>query len=124
MEEGMTVSAATLRNGNQEVGMQQIVEKNPFLKLDTSMVLGFLKSTGSHDPDVLHAQKASLLSAAKFPKVVGIYLMVVGGLMTLMIVLFFIGIPLMGLGWWLRGRGNQNVKVVEEAYAEYVAAVA
>ena len=41
--------------------MQQVVEKNPFLKMDKSMVLGFLKSTGSRDPDVLHTQKAALV---------------------------------------------------------------
>jgi hypothetical protein len=104
--------------------MQQIVEKNPFLKMDKQMVLGFLKSTGSRDPDVLHTQKAALMSAAKFPKVVGIYLMVVGGLMTAMILLAFMGIPLMILGWWLRGRGNRNVAIVEETYNEYVGVVA
>ncbi len=104
--------------------MQHTVEKNPFLKLDKPTVLGVLKSTGSRDPDVLHAQKASLMSAAKFPKMVGVYLMVVGGLMTVLILTAFIGIPMIGLGWWLRGRGVKNVKLVEDAYNEYVGAVA
>lgn len=104
--------------------MQNIVEKNPFLKLDKQMVLGFLKSTGSRDPDVLHTQKASLMSAARFPKMVGIYLMVLGGLMTVLILTAFIGIPMLGLGWWLRGRGNQNVKIVEDTYNEYLGVVA
>jgi hypothetical protein len=104
--------------------MQNIVEKNPFLKLDKQMVLGFLKSTGSRDPDVLHTQKASLMSAARFPKMVGIYLMVLGGLMTIMILTAIIGIPMMGLGWWLRGRGVKNVQIVEETYNEYLGVVA
>jgi hypothetical protein len=104
--------------------MQNIVEKNPFLKLDKQMVLGFLKSTGSRDPDVLHTQKASLMSAARFPKMVGIYLMVLGGLMTIMILTAIIGIPMIGLGWWLRGRGVKNVQIVEETYNEYLGVVA
>ncbi len=104
--------------------MQQIVEKNPLLKLDRQMVLGFLKSTGSRDPDVLHTQKAALLSAARFPKVAGIYLMILGGLMTVLILTAVVGIPLLAIGWWLRGRGAKNVKVVEDTYAEYVGAVA
>jgi hypothetical protein len=121
----MTVLVAGLRNGRvEDVPMQNIVEKNPFLKMDKSMVLGFLKSTGSRDPDVLHTQKASLMSAARFPKVVGIYLMILGGLMTLLILTAVIGIPLMILGWWMRGRGNKNLKIVEETYNEYVGVVA
>jgi hypothetical protein len=104
--------------------MQQIVEKNPLLKMDRQMVLGFLKSTGSRDPDVLHTQKASLMSAAQFPKVAGIYLMILGGLLTVLIITAIAGLPLMGIGWWLRSRGVKNVKIVEETYAEYVGTVA
>lgn len=100
--------------------MQQAIQKSPFLKLDRAMVIGYLKSTGSHDPDVLHTQKAEILSAAKFPKMAGVYLMVLGGLMTILILTAFIGIPLLILGWWMRRRGVSNVQVVEAAYAEYV----
>jgi Family of unknown function (DUF5362) len=104
--------------------MQQIVEKNPFLSLDKQTVIGFLKSTGSRDPDVLHTQKVSLLSAARFPKIAGIYLMVLGALMTVLILTAFIGIPLLILGWWMRRRGVRNLATVEEAYGEYLAAAA
>lgn len=98
----------------------QTIQKSPFLKLDRPTVIGYLKSTGSHDPDVLHAQKAEIVSAAKFPKLAGIYLMVMGGLLTITILGAFIGIPLLALGWWVRGRGVGNLKVVESAYTEYV----
>ena len=100
--------------------MQQLVQKSPFLKLDRSMVIGYFKSTGSRDPDILHTQKAEIMSAAKFPKMAGISLMVLGGLMTILILTAFIGIPLIGLGWWMRRRGVANVQVVEAAFAEYV----
>jgi hypothetical protein len=117
----MTVPGRRSRNSRvEETPMQQVIQKSPFLKLDRSTVIGYLKSTGSHDPDVLHAQKAEIVSAAKFPKMVGIYLMVLGGLLTITILGAFIGIPLLGLGWWVRGRGVANLQVVDSAYAEYV----
>lgn len=96
------------------------IERSPFLKLDKSQVIGYLKSTGSRDPDIIHTQKAALVSLAKFPKYVGIYLMVIGALCTALILLAFIGIPLIGLGWWMRSRGVKNMETVEIGYAEYV----
>ena len=98
------------------------IEKSPFLKLDKTTVIGFLKSTGSRDKDVLYTQKRNLESAAKFPKIAGVYLMVLGALMTVMILSAFIGIPLMILGWWMRKRGIRNLEAVEEGYSEYAAA--
>jgi hypothetical protein len=61
---------------------------------------------------------------AKFPKYVGVYLMVLGGLMTVLIITAIIGIPLIGLGWWMRRRGVQNLEVVEAAYSEYAGVAA
>lgn len=104
--------------------MQQAIQKSPFLKLDKSTVVGYLKSTGSRDPDVLHTQKREIMSAAKFPKYAGVYVMVMGGLLTLLIIGAFIGIPMLILGWWMRRRGVANIAVVEEAYNEYVGAKA
>ena len=100
--------------------MQTQIERSPFLKLDKSQVIGYLKATGSRDPDVIHTQKTNLMSLAKFPKHVGVYLMVVGGLCTVLILLAFIGIPLIFLGWWMRRRGVKNVEMVENGYAEFM----
>ncbi len=95
------------------------LERSPFLKLDKQTVIGELKKVGSRDPDVLHNTKQHIMTMAKFPKHVGTYIMVMGGLCTVMILLAFIGIPLLGFGWWLRKRGNQNVQVAEEAWNEF-----
>ena len=100
------------------------IEKSPLLNLDRQAVIGFLKSTGTRDPDVLHTQRSKLLSAAKFPKLVGTYLMIVGGLCTLLILLAPIGIPMIGFGWWMRRRGVRNLAVVDEAWSEYAGAAA
>jgi hypothetical protein len=100
------------------------IERSPLLRLDKQTVVGFLKSTGTRDPDVLHTQRMKIVTAAKFPKLAGTYVMVVGGLCTLLILLAPIGIPMLGLGWWMRRRGVHNLEVVEEAWSEYAGAAA
>jgi len=96
------------------------IDRSPFLKLDKPTVIGYLKAAGSRDPDVLHTQKAQLVSLAKFPKLAGVYMMVMGGLLTLLIITSFIGIPLLILGWWTRRRGVNNLELVEAGYTDYV----
>lgn len=98
------------------------IEKSPFLSLDKTTVIGFLKSTGSRDRDVLYTQKRNLESAARFPKLAGVYLMILGGLLTLMILTAIIGVPLLVLGWWMRRRGVRNLEAVEAGFAEYAGA--
>lgn len=100
------------------------IEKSPLLRLDKQAALGFLKSAGSRDPDVLHTQRMKLVSAAKFPKLAGTYVMVLGGLCTVLILLAPIGIPALIFGWWMRRRGVQNLEAVEEAWADYAGAAA
>ena len=100
------------------------IEKSPLLRLDRQSAMGFLKSAGTRDPDVLHTQRMKLVSAAKFPKLAGTYVMVVGGLCTVLILLAPIGIPLLLFGWWMRRRGVRNLEAVEEAWAEYAGAAA
>lgn len=95
------------------------LERSPFLKLDKQMVIGELKSVGSKDPDVLHNKKEQILTLARFPKYVGVYIMVMGAGCTALILLAFIGIPLLFLGWWMRKRGVKNLEVVEEAWNEF-----
>lgn len=96
------------------------LERSPFLKLDKQMVIGELKSVGSRDPDVLHNKKIQIMTIAKFPKHAGVYIMVMGGLCTALILLAFIGIPLLILGWWMRRRGVANVAAVEEGWNEFM----
>lgn len=97
-----------------------LIERSPFLRLDRAQVLGYLRAANSRDPDVLHACKASLVSLGRFPKIVGICLVVVGGLLTVTVVGAFLGIPLLGLGGWTWRRGVQNGRTIESGYAEFV----
>lgn len=96
------------------------LERSPFLKLDKQMVVGELKSIGSRDADVLHIRKSQIMVIAKFPKHAGTYIMVMGALCTALILLAFIGIPLLFLGWWMRKRGSQNVVAVEQGWSDFM----
>lgn len=96
------------------------LERSPFLKLDKQMVIGELKTAGTRDPDVLYNKKKEILAIAGFPKNAGVYLMVIGALCTVLILLAFIGIPLLILGWWTRKRGIQNLAVVEVGWNEFM----
>lgn len=97
-----------------------MVAPSPLLKVNRQEVLGHLKSAGSLDPDVLHAQKATLLQAARFPKTVGTYLMILGALLTLTILGAFLGIPMLVAGWFIRRRGVGNIRTVESTFEEFL----
>jgi len=91
-----------------------------FSRVTSQQVLGQLKSTGSTDRDVLFAAKEALIAPVKPLKMMGIWAYVTGGLMTLMILMAFLGIPLMIFGWWVRKRAADNIEVIESTYADYV----
>jgi hypothetical protein len=74
-----------------------------FSLLTREQVMGALKSTGSKDPDVLLAAKEEFASNYRPIKWFGIWGMVCGVLMTMLIVLAPLGIPLFFLGiWWFK----------------------
>ncbi|MEO8451543.1 MAG: hypothetical protein ABI647_17245 [Gemmatimonadota bacterium] len=99
------------------------LQGNPFSKVDKQTVIGTLKATGSKDPDVLHAQKTTILTTVKFGRLAGALLMFCGVLLTLTILGAFLGIPAFLIGWWFRSRGSKNLATVEEGYSEYLAQV-
>jgi len=95
------------------------IERSPFLSLDRQTVLGYLKDVDSRDPDVLHSHKTTLQTLGRFPKLAGIYVMVLGGLLTLTLLGAFLGIPLLILGWWMCRRGARNLEAIESGFSEY-----
>jgi hypothetical protein len=94
-----------------------------FSRITRQQILGQLKSTGSDDPDILFAAKEALVAPVKPLKIIGIWAYITGGLMTLMILTAFLGIPLIIFGWWVRTRGQENLDTIEATYAEYVKSV-
>jgi uncharacterized membrane protein len=97
-----------------------ITSQVKFNLLTREQVLGYLKSTGSKDQDVLLAAKEEFASNYRPIKWMGIWGMVCGVLMSLLIVLAPLGIPLFFLGvWWFR-RAKKNAITIEGTYAEYL----
>lgn len=98
-----------------------ITSQVKFNLLSREQVMGALKSTGSKDPDVLLAAKEEFASNYRPIRWFGIWGMVCGALMTMLIVMAPLGIPLFFLGmWWFR-RAKKNSALIEGTFKEYVA---
>jgi hypothetical protein len=82
--------------------------------------MGAFQSVASRDPDVLDARRASLVSEVSAPRAAGVALLVLGGVLSVTVPGPLVGIPVGGVGWWLRRRGVQNVATIEAAYREVV----
>ena len=91
-----------------------------FNLLTREQVMGALKSTGSKDPDVLLAAKEEFASNYRPIKWFGIWGMVCGVLMTMLIILAPLGIPLFFLGVWWFKRAKKNSLLIEQTFSEYI----
>lgn len=96
---------------------------NPFSPVNPQTVIGTLKSTGSQDPDVLLAQKATLLAPYAHLKLLAKIGFVVGGLMTITIFMAWFGIPVLLFAWLLWRFQARQIGAVEEGYAQFTASV-
>jgi len=90
------------------MGLMPDGSANPFTKLDKQSVIGTLKATGTRDPDILHAQKAKLLAPAKHLKLLSIFLVAIGAVMTVTVILAIAGFPPCSLAG---GYGGSAVKI-------------
>jgi len=99
------------------------ITPSPFLSLDHQTVLGYFKEAGTRDPDVLHSHKTALIRLGRFPKLAGIYVMLLGALLTITILGAFIGIPALLLGFWMWRRGIANLRTIETVYVEFTGLV-
>jgi len=104
------------------MGLMPATGTHPFSKLDKQSVIGTLKSCGSRDPDVLFAQKQQLIAPAKHLKLLGWICIVIGAFFTVTVILAIAGIPAMLFGAWLVWFGKRNMKTVETAYGDFLAA--
>ena len=86
-------------------------------------VTGALKATGSTDPDILAAAKDQIAAPYRPLKWFGIWGIVTGSLCCLLIILAFIGVPVIIFGIWALRRAKKNRETIDNAYAEYIAKV-
>ena len=89
-------------------------------KLDKQQVIGTLRATGSTDPDVLYAAKEQLLSETKRLKLLGVAPLIIGGILCVTIVGAIVGIPMLIVGFSVRGAYKHNIAVSEAGLAEYL----
>jgi len=102
------------------MGLMPAGAANPFIPTDRKSVVGTLKATGSRDPDVLHAQKQTLLAPYKHLKLLAQLSAGIGALFTITIFMAWFGIPLLLGAWWLWRFQARNAAAVEDGYAEYM----
>jgi len=90
---------------------------NPFQTIDRKAARRVFRALGSRDPDVLRANRSSLLRLARVPRVVGqLALIVAGGLAWTGRSAVAAAVGAAGL--WLWGRGARGAAAVEAGYAE------
>jgi len=102
------------------MGLMPAGATNPFTSIDQQTVMGTLKSTGTRDNDVLHAQKEQMLAPYKHLKTLAKIGFAVGGLFTIMIFMIWMGIPVLIASWLLWKFANKQLATVEAGYSQYV----
>lgn len=105
------------------MGLMPAGATNPFTKIDQQAVLGMFKSSASRDPDVLYAQKETLLGPYKNLKRLAILSAAIGAFLTITVVAAILGIPTMIGAWWLWRFQAKQSDAVEAGYAQYLASV-
>jgi hypothetical protein len=109
--------------GDIAMGLMPAGAQNPFTSVDQQTVIGTLKSSGTRDRDVLHAQKETMLAPYKHLKMLAKIGYVVGGLFTIMIFMAWFGIPVLIASWLLWKFQAKQTAAVEAGYAQYVASL-
>ena len=105
------------------MGLMPAGATNPFTKIDQQTVLGMFKSSASRDPDVLYAQKESLLGPYRNLKRLAILSAVIGAFLTITVIAAILGIPTIIGAWWLWRFQAKQSEAVEAGYAQYLASV-
>ncbi len=93
---------------------------NPFVTVDKHTVIGRLRASGSRDPDVLRAQKVTMIRSLRIPKLMGAGLLMAGVVGSLTFAGPVAGLSILVAGAWLWRLGARNVAAVEAGYSEFV----
>ena len=105
------------------MGLMPAGASSPFTSISEQAALGLFKSSGSRDPDVLYAQKETMIAPYKNLKRLAIICYVGGGIFTAMIFMAWFGIPVL-LGAWFTWRFQaRQTANIEAAYTKYMATV-
>jgi hypothetical protein len=105
------------------MGLMPAGASNPFSSVNQQTAFGTFKESGSHDKDVVYAQKETMLAPYVNLKRLAIIGGVIGGLFTLTIFMAWFGIPCLIASWLLWRFQAKQVANVEAGYAQYLATV-
>ena len=105
------------------MGLMPAGASNPFSSINQQTAFGTFKASGSKDPDVLYAQKETMLSPYKNLKRLAIIGAVAGGLFTITIFMAWFGIPVLIATWLLWRFQSKQVAAVEAGYKQYLESV-
>jgi len=88
-------------------------------KLDHAIVRGEFKRAGSTDIDVLTSVRSRLIATRNTAKMAGLGFIAVGVLLGLTIIGLVGTVILVPLGFYIRSRPKQNIRVIDEVFAEF-----
>ncbi len=92
------------------------------LTVTPDFVAGYLKLAGSSDPDVLASRKHELVQKQQPMKVGSLVFIVIGTILTISIIGAIGGIPMLAAAGWVQWKARANLKTIEAAYADFLAA--
>lgn len=85
-------------------------------------VTGYLKLAGSSDPDVLASRKHELAQKQQPMKLGSLVFIVLGAFLTITVIGAVAGIPMLAVAGWVHWKARNNLKTIETAYTDYLAA--
>lgn len=86
-------------------------------------VTGYLKLAGSNDSDVLAARKHELVQKQQPMKLISLFFIVIGGIMTITIIGALGGIPMLCIAGWVHARARSNIRTIEAAYQDHLSRI-
>src|SRR4051812_13494427 len=103
------------------MGLMPAGASNPLSTIDQQTAFGMFKMSATRDPDVLYAQKETLIAPYKNLKRLAILGYASGGLFTIMIFMAWFGIPVLIASYFLWRFQAKQTSNIEAGYAQYLA---
>jgi hypothetical protein len=105
------------------MGLMPAGTVNPLTPVDQQTAFGLFKSSATRDPDVLYAQKETMLAPYKNLKRLALLGYVTGGLFTITIFMAWFGIPVLIAAWLLSRFQAKQTSNIEAGYAQYLSSM-
>lgn len=105
------------------MGLVPATGSNPFVTVDQQTAFGMFKSSATRDPDVLYAQKETMIAPYKNLKRLSMFGYVAGALFTITIFMAWFGIPILIGSWFLSRFQAKQTSNIEAGYSQYLSSM-